>query len=245
MIGREVGYWNSNGSGNVFLGYRAGYNDTGSNRLYIDNSAASRPLIYGEFNNDILDVNGQLHVAADDGPLPSVSPHTDAIVSNTSAGSDRAYLSLIAGSTTGISRINFGDTDQENVGFFSYSHSNNSMQVRAGGIEVMRFVNNKMSIGGEVSPDSTLSIKGNTAIGAAYSGSVAGPPNGMIIQGNVGIGTSNPQSTLHVNGYVQLALTSGIPPASDCDETPERGRMKVDNAAGILYVCVNSGWVAK
>ena len=63
--------------------------------------------------------------------------------------------------------------------------------------------------------------------------------------GNVGIGTTNPQSELQVNGYTQLGLTSGAPPAGDCDEATERGRMKVDNAAGLLYICVDSGWVSK
>lgn len=63
--------------------------------------------------------------------------------------------------------------------------------------------------------------------------------------GNVGIGTTSPQSTLQVNGYVQLALTSGAPPATDCDAAAERGRMKVDNVAGVLYICADSGWVAK
>jgi len=63
--------------------------------------------------------------------------------------------------------------------------------------------------------------------------------------GNVGIGTASPQSSLQVEGYVQLALTSGAPPSSDCDEASERGRMKIDNSAGLLYICVDSGWIAK
>ncbi len=63
--------------------------------------------------------------------------------------------------------------------------------------------------------------------------------------GNVGIGTADPKSELHVIGYTQLDLTSGAPPATDCDEAQDRGRMKVDSAAGLLYVCVDSGWAAK
>ena len=63
--------------------------------------------------------------------------------------------------------------------------------------------------------------------------------------GNVGIGTTTPQSSLQVNGYVQLGLTTGAPPAADCDAVAELGRMKVDTAASLLYICMDSGWVSK
>jgi len=49
-IGHLAGY-KSGGKGNVFLGYQAGYYEMGSNRLYIHNSDASNPLIYGEFDS--------------------------------------------------------------------------------------------------------------------------------------------------------------------------------------------------
>ncbi len=60
--------------------------------------------------------------------------------------------------------------------------------------------------------------------------------------GNIGIGTTNPQSSLQVAGYVQLALTSGSPPSTDCDEASERGRMIVDSTAELIYICVDTGW---
>lgn len=50
------------GSGNVFLGNSAGKNETGSNTLYIDNSATTEPLLYGDFNTDLLRVNGTLRI---------------------------------------------------------------------------------------------------------------------------------------------------------------------------------------
>jgi len=53
---------NTTGSGNLFLGFRAGLYETGSNRLYIDNSDTTTPLIYGEFDNNILTINGNLEV---------------------------------------------------------------------------------------------------------------------------------------------------------------------------------------
>lgn len=35
--------------------------------------------------------------------------------------------------------------------------------------------------------------------------------------GNVGMGTTTPQSALQMNGYIQLATVSGSPPSADCD----------------------------
>lgn len=51
------GYTNATGSGNVFLGYNAGYNETGSDKLYIDNSNTSTPLIYGDFAANRVGIN--------------------------------------------------------------------------------------------------------------------------------------------------------------------------------------------
>ncbi|WP_179334230.1 tail fiber domain-containing protein [Winogradskyella costae] len=46
------------GSGNVALGYQAGKFETGNSKLYISNNGTSNPLIYGEFDNNILRFNG-------------------------------------------------------------------------------------------------------------------------------------------------------------------------------------------
>ncbi|WP_340075403.1 hypothetical protein [Leptobacterium sp. I13] len=62
FVGRSAGSDNTNGSSNVFLGYRAGVNETGSNKLYISNSSTSLPLIYGEFDNQLLTINGTAQV---------------------------------------------------------------------------------------------------------------------------------------------------------------------------------------
>jgi len=49
-------------SGNVFIGYKAGYNDTTDNKLYIENSDTINPLIYGDFEFDTLRINGTLDI---------------------------------------------------------------------------------------------------------------------------------------------------------------------------------------
>lgn len=70
IVGFLAGADNLTGSGNVFLGNRAGQSEVGSNRLYIENANAdsSQALIYGEFDNDILRVNGTLQVNDPAGP---------------------------------------------------------------------------------------------------------------------------------------------------------------------------------
>ena len=61
-VGTDSGRLNG-GSGNVFLGYSAGSNDfVGSNRLYIDNSNTSTPLIYGDFNANRVKINGDFQL---------------------------------------------------------------------------------------------------------------------------------------------------------------------------------------
>ena len=51
------------GSRNIALGYQAGANETGSDKLYIENSNSVNPLIYGDFANDSVIVNGAFSVA--------------------------------------------------------------------------------------------------------------------------------------------------------------------------------------
>ena len=62
FLGYYAGYSNNTGIGNIFLGRNAGYYETGSNKLYVANSDTSTPLIYGDFANGILAVNGKLGV---------------------------------------------------------------------------------------------------------------------------------------------------------------------------------------
>ena len=73
--------------------------------------------------------------------------------------------------------------------------------------------NGKVGIGTS-SPDSRLDISGNVAIGSGYSGSIAAPTDGAIIQGKVGIGTSSPLSKLDVSGALTVGTAyAGINPA--------------------------------
>lgn len=69
MIGSGSGE-DAQGDGNVFLGYESGKAESGNNKLYIENSDAdaSNALIYGEFDNNLLRVNGKLGVGTTGSP---------------------------------------------------------------------------------------------------------------------------------------------------------------------------------
>ncbi|NJO00320.1 MAG: hypothetical protein HC880_00390 [Bacteroidia bacterium] len=57
-VGFEAGRSTStSSSSNVFLGYQAGYAETGSNKFYIDNANNTVPFMYGDFTAKALCIN--------------------------------------------------------------------------------------------------------------------------------------------------------------------------------------------
>ncbi|TRX62713.1 hypothetical protein FNH22_01045 [Fulvivirga sp. M361] len=67
---------------------------------------------------------------------------------------------------------------------------------------VVNFTNATTNAGiASFNPQSKLSIGGNAAIGSSYTGSNAAPSDGLLVEGNVGLGTTNPGThKLDVNG---------------------------------------------
>ena len=99
FVGHNAGYSNTAGNSNVFIGYRAGYNELGSDKLYIDNSDTGNPLIYGEFNNNRLVINGSLGV----GKTPSAALDVNGT----------ATASAFVGDGSGLTNISFTEVDPQ------------------------------------------------------------------------------------------------------------------------------------
>jgi hypothetical protein len=86
-IGYEAGAGSVTHSKNngVYIGYRAGYSDTTDQKLYIENSNSTTPLIYGDFANDSLKVYGNLSIG-DEFSFPSTDGTNGQILETDGAG---------------------------------------------------------------------------------------------------------------------------------------------------------------
>jgi len=64
FVGRSAGNSNKTGIKNVFLGFTAGFSETGSDKLYIENSNvdSTSTLIWGDFNLDLLRLNAKVGI---------------------------------------------------------------------------------------------------------------------------------------------------------------------------------------
>ena len=95
FLGSSAG-GSSNGNSNIFIGQAAGFNETGNSRLYIHPDASSTPLIYGEFDNQLLRINGDLEVTGD-------FPGSDS--QSLSYDDDAQSISISGGNTLDLSQL--------------------------------------------------------------------------------------------------------------------------------------------
>ena len=87
----------------------------------------------------------------------------------------------LSGSNTGASLINFGDSDDGNVGRIYYDHTSNFMQFKTNDSEKMR-INNSGNVGiGTASPSNKLDIIGN-----------------VLVQGTQGFNATNETANLYL-----------------------------------------------
>ena len=198
VIGHKAGYGSTgmSYSGNVFIGFKAGFNETESDKLYIENSDISTPLIWGDFENDSVKVNGRTHITNS----LSVGSGSKAVMTN----------SLAVGNNTeahGLTSIAVGE---ENLAWGFHSSAFGL------GIRAMSYVTTavgRYNVGDALDSQSdwneadVLFEIGNGADNNNRSNAVT-----VLKNGNVGVGPSAPTASFHVdavNGVLFDGSTSG------------------------------------
>ena len=154
FIGVDAGEQVESGSNNVFIGLESGPLSLTevSDRLYVNVFASDNPLLYGEFDNDLIRVNGDFQVKT---------------------GSTNI---LDIGNTNDSAGYYWSETDAEKAFGLLYDGSGNSG-------------NNKLHLREFFGSQSDMvTFKGN---------------------GSVGIGQTNPEVPLHVNGGFDASVTGG------------------------------------
>ena len=190
MIGYRAGGTSSihNKSGNIFLGYMAGYHEMDDNKLYINNDSSASPLIWGDFELDSLLINGNLHVTGNissDGNnigATKIDDLSDGIYDGNSlflgvgAGSSNIGIYNTALGTLALSSNLYGELNSA-IGTQALSSNTNGNRNTANGYQAL---------------SANITGSGNTANGyqALSSNSIGNY--------NVGIGTSS--NTLNQEG---------------------------------------------
>ncbi|RFS17579.1 tail fiber domain-containing protein [Emticicia sp. C21] len=134
---------NSSGSFNVFLGYGAGENENTNDKLYIHNSNTTTPLIYGDFLNRNMGVNGRLIIGAHE-PLESASKldvlataNARFIVQSWTPANNGLVVARLLSSTSVAPQLRFERTGNNFVDVGQ--DTNGSFAVETGG-DISRFV---------------------------------------------------------------------------------------------------------
>lgn len=199
---------NASGINNVAIGHQAGYNETGSNKLYIEMSTAvngtdssvNNALIYGEFDNRIVRTNGTIQVG---------NPATTGYAFPTGRGTNGQVLQTNgAGATSWAS----ASTDWSITGNAGLSGTTNFLGTTDGVDVAFRRSN---AAAGKIGATSTAFGVGALTSGAATNSTAIGNNALSVSTGNnnVAIGQNalqNSASTAQWNTAVGTSALGGI-----------------------------------
>ncbi|MCK4664405.1 MAG: tail fiber domain-containing protein, partial [Bacteroidales bacterium] len=226
IIGKDAGYKNT-GNSNILIGQSAGFNETGSNKLYIENSTNpfTFALIYGEFDNNILrfnadvgigtspssklDVNGNITLHEDN--WFGISSTTERIVFDGSNDEIEIMGAKVGiGTTSPIGKLDVqGDEVRiwDGTATINYATGTGDLYV-----EDVLEVDDDIYV-----TDNVFVANYVSALGGIHVGGISDPgTDNLIVDGNIGIGISNPENKFHLfqssgNTTLEIESNSGAP----------------------------------
>lgn len=181
-VGFEAG--KDGGANSVYIGQSAGVSstDNGSNRLFIANGSG-KPLIYGEFDNNFVEVDGQLMATLQG--------------TNTSP----TYVGVLE-STAKRPSLLFSIGGNQSFSGMAIEYDSRSTMVQS----QLNFRNDLNSIVYSLFEDGDIELYGDIDRPGGELDLRAGGNLGITIEtnGEVGIGTTNPSAKLHVVGQARI-----------------------------------------
>jgi hypothetical protein len=222
------------GGSNVFIGYQAGASagSAASNKLYIENSNSTSPLIYGDFTNDYVNINGKLGVGT-----ATPSNYLDIQASGSATASvqsstSTAYLKVVSPSANEAA-YNFSTYSSGSaLSRWQFGKSSTSESGSDAGSD---FFINRYSDAGVYNgqPLSISRANGTVTVGNAGASATA---NTLKVNGSVSVPTTVQTGSFTLDGNDYCAIFTGssgtftLPTASTC--------------SGRIYLIVNQGTVA-
>ncbi|PWI29526.1 hypothetical protein DI383_12010 [Flavobacteriaceae bacterium LYZ1037] len=173
VIGEDAMYNNLTGSGNVAIGQGAGNGELGDNKLYIDNSTTSSPLIWGDFTdgNEKVKINGKFEIeTANSGTQPNLNLIHD--------GNTGARINFTNTDTTnGNVWTLYGDTNDTNINSsFNLYHSNTGNIITARG-------DGRVTVNGDLVVSNTTKI-GSSGVAISEVIKLTGTTGGALGSGS-------------------------------------------------------------
>lgn len=195
IIGSSAGTGYQTGDRSVFLGYQAGFGETDGERLYIESSDNPTPLIYGEFDNDLVRINGKLNINGEfemgnNYSFPTTSGSDYSLLMSRGAGQQSEWSYLTIPSTPGadgqILKRNSGNAfvwSSDNVNDADSSPSNELQSLSISGNLLTLSSGNSVTIPSDATWNETGSHiyydSGNVAIGTSVA-----PTNRFEVKGS-------------------------------------------------------------